>query len=418
MLTDYGKLHVSSARYTTLRPRSVAEAVQNWRAALERDGGLRVRGSGHGLAGATLPRVGETLVRTRGLDHYRVEAPATITVGSGAVLWDVRDFVAGYGYRLPVYNGGWAGPSVGGFVCAGGMGLRVPPQERARYDVPSPGAAPVSISERHGGFWAHVARITFIDGCGRVHEVAAGDADFRWLFASMGQLGLILEVTLCLLPEPGAAGGLPTGGGRIPVSNPVDPGETDSLPPAGGIDWRYWFSALVPVDEENAAWDLIGAWCRTHSGALRPVGGWVGPKAGHATPIGFRYLVRRKAPPPPLLYPRDEDFVLMGVMAQCAGVGTDAAEARLAQAERTFVAGVLDRGWSLYPQAENLTRSLDFERYWGRERWSRFCALKDRFDPDDRVNPGEVRAAASTPLATAKRMRRVAAAMRRALGLA
>ena len=258
------------------------------------------------------PRTGRRHASSRWRDvgtHPRarplpVEAPATITVGSGAVLWDVRDFVAGYGYRLPVYNGGWAGPSVGGFVCAGGMGLRVPPEERAGYDVPSPGAAPdpapVSISERHGGFWAHVARITFIDGCGRVHEVAAGDADFRWLFASMGQLGLILEVTLCLLPEPGAAGGLPTGGGRIPVSNPVDPGETDSLPPAGGIDWRYWFSALVPVEEENAAWDLIGAWCRTHSGALRPVGGWVGPRAGHATPIGFRYLVRRKAPPPPL----------------------------------------------------------------------------------------------------------------------
>lgn len=419
LLTDYGKLHVSSASYTTLRPRSIDEAVQGWREALERGGGLRVRGSGHGLAGATLPRAGETLVRTRGLDHYRVEAPATITVGSGAVLWDVRDFAAGYGYRLPVYNGGWAGPSVGGFVCAGGMGLRVPPEERGGYAEPSPGTAPapVSISERYGGFWAHVARITIIDGCGRMHEVVSCDADFPWLFASMGQLGLILEVTLRLLPEPGAASGLPADGGRIPVSNPVEPGETDSLPPAGGVDWRYWFSALVPVGEEDAAWQVIGAWCRSHSGVLRPVGGWVGPVEDVA-PIGFRYLVRRKAPTPPLLYPRDEDFVLMGVMAQCVGVGTDTGEARLAQAERAFVAGVLDRGWSLYPQAENLTRSIDFERYWGRERWSRFCALKDRFDPDGRVNPGEVRPAACAPPATAKRMRRVAAAMRRALDLA
>ena len=47
------------------------------------------------------------------LDHYRVEAPGLIAVGGGATPWDVRDFVAGRGWRLPVYNGGWAGPSVG-----------------------------------------------------------------------------------------------------------------------------------------------------------------------------------------------------------------------------------------------------------------------------------------------------------------
>ena len=420
LLTDYGKLHVSSASYTTFNPQSVDEAVQGWRAVLERGESLRVRGSGHGLAGATLPRAGETLVRTRGLDHYRVETAGTITVGSGAVLWDVRDFVTRYGYRLPVYNGGWAGPSVGGFVCAGGMGLRVPPEEHGRDTGLSAGTtapASVSLSERHGGFWVHVARITFIDGCGRVHEVDSCDADFPWLFASMGQFGLVLEVTLRLLPESGAAGGLPAGVGRIPVSNPVDPDETDSLPPTSGVDWRYWFSALVPVEEEDAAWKAIGMWWRTQAHVVRPVGGWVGP-AGDEGPIGFRYLVRRKASTPPLLYPRDEDFVLMGIMAQCAGVGTDAAETRLTQAERAFVANVLDRGWSLYPQAENLTRSLDFERYWGAERWSRFCALKDRFDPNGQVNRGEVRPDAAAPLVTATRLRHIGAAMHRALNLA
>ena len=42
-------------------------------------------------------------------------------------------------------------------------------------------------------------------------------------------------------------------------------------------------------------------------------------------------------------------------------------------------------------QAENLTRiSVDFRSYWGEERWQRFCALKARFDPDGRINAGEV----------------------------
>ena len=67
MLADYGKLHVSSADYTVLRPDGVDAATQGWRNALAEGRALRVRGSGHGLSGATLPRTGETLLCTRGL---------------------------------------------------------------------------------------------------------------------------------------------------------------------------------------------------------------------------------------------------------------------------------------------------------------------------------------------------------------
>ena len=422
MLADYGKLHVAHPGYTELRPDNVGAAVEGWRAALARGAALRVRGSGHGLSGASLPRAGETLVRTRGLDHYRVEAPGTITVGSGAILWDIRDFVAEHGWLAPVYNGGWAGPTLGGFVNAGGMGLRVPRSERETLITPQaadPSDPPhrVSVSERHGGFWTQVARITMIDGCGRMHDILPTDPDFLWIFASMGQFGLILEVTLHLLPQPDAADALPVGSaGRIPVSNPIDSRETDTLPPPGGLDWVYWFTALVPVAEEDAAWVVVRDWSDAHRAALRPVGGWVGLVRDGA-PIGFRYLVRRKAPPPPLLYPRDEDFVTMGVMAVCGGVGTDAAEAALTRAERDFVERITGGGWSLYCQAENLTRSLDFRSYWGLDRWARFCELKSRFDPDDRVNAGEVRPGACPPPASSARVRRVVAACRRVLGM-
>ena len=422
MLADYGKLYLSGADCTVLRPGGVDAAVQGWRGALARSSALRVRGSGHGLSGASLPRAGETLVRTRGLDHYRVEAPGMLTVGSGAVLWDIRDFAAGRGMLMPVYNGGWAGPTVGGFVCAGGMGLRVPPNEREKLTAPDPAggtgkAALVSVSEQYGGLWAQVARITMIDGRGAVRDILPGDKDFPWIFASMGQFGLILEVTLRLLPLRGVADSLPVGStGRIPVSNPVDPNETDAPPPAEGIDWVYWFTALVPVVEEDAAWKVIGDWSGAHRHTLRPTGGWVGPSRDSAR-IGFRYLVRRTAPTPPLLYPRDEDFVTMGVMAVCRGIGTDAGDDALEQAERAFVTRITGHGWALYCQAENLTRSLDFRSYWGPDRWARFCELKTRFDPEDRVNPGAVRAAACRPPASARRVRRAAAAFRRSLGL-
>ena len=421
-LSDYGKLHLSTAAYTMLRPGSVDAAVHGWRAALAGRTALRVRGSGHGLSGASLPRAGETLVRTRGLDHFRVEAPGLLTVGSGAILWDIRDFVAGRGWRMPVYNGGWAGPSVGGFVSAGGLGLRVPPEEHgspARPGAASGGEAVqfVSVSEKHGGLWAQVVRIRMIDGRGIVHDIASGDADFPWIFASMGQFGLVLEVTLRLLPQTGVADGLPVGStGRIPVSNALDPNETDSPPPAGGMEWLYWFTALAPVAEEDAAWEVIGDWSRAHSDVLRPTGGWVGPLQD-AAPIGFRYLIRRMAPTPPLLYPRDEDFLTMGVMAVCRGVGTDATEKTLVRAERAFATHIAARGWSLYCQAENLTRSIDFRTYWGPERWARFCELKDRFDPEDRVNHGEVRPGAVRAPLRVVRARQITAHVRRSLGL-
>ena len=422
MLADYGKFHVSSAQYTVLQPDSVDTAVQEWRTALVQHAALRIRGGGHGLSGASLPRTGETLVRTRGLDHYRAEAPGLLTVGSGAVLWDIRDFVAEHGWRLPVYNGGWAGPSLGGFASAGGLGLRVPAEERGKGAATGDAArtgtlSPVSLSERHGGLWAQVARLKIVDGLGKVHDIPANHPDFPWMFASMGQFGLILEATLRLLPQPGVADGLPAGHtGRVPVANPVDPGETELPAPVQGIDWVYWFTALAPLAGEEAAWRVIADWSAVHRHTLRPTGGWVGPRQD-GEPIGFRYVVRSKAPTPPMLYPRDEDFIALGVMAVCCGIGTDSAEASLTAAEQDFVERILDGGWALYCQAENLTRSVDFQTYLGADRWTRFRDLKTRFDPGNRINAGDVLPGVGGPPLRASRVRKLTAAIRRTLGL-
>lgn len=414
-LADYGKLFLSPLEPSARAPQSAAEAVELWREELSRSQRLRVRGSGHSLSGASLPRRGETLFLTHGLNFFEVMAPDLLRVGSGAVMWDIRDFVAAHGLSLPVFNGGWAGPTLGGYVNAGGMGLRVPPTTRDAATRGDPNEGYVSISETHGGFWAHVTALTLIDGSGELHELSPKDSDFYWIFAGMGQFGLVLDVTLRLQAIPGEANKFAVGqSGNIPVSNPLTPSETNDLPGTDGVDWLYWFSAMVPVNEEDRFWALIGDWSIRHAATLEPTGGWVGPMLNE-TPIGFRYLVKRRAPVPPLLYPRDEDFVLMGVMALCRGIGKQEAETALVEAEQDFVSSVCDQGGRLYVQAENLSRSLDYADYYDAETWAKFCTLKKKYDPQNLVNIGELQRSKETEPVTVSQMRRLAAATQRVL---
>ncbi len=403
-ISDYGKFFLSSTEYSEIRPESESQAIQIVRDALSSNTTLRIRGSGHSLSGMTLPRAGELLLRTDALRQYRFETDHTITVGAGAVMWDIRDFVEQFGASLPVYNGGWAGPTLGGYVNAGGMGLRVPPQEQERAKAAQPAEAGaqelVSISEVHGGFWEQVHRIRIVDGSGLVHDITEEDPRFPWLFASCGQFGLILEAELKLISNTTAPLALPTGqSGDIPLQNETDPLETNGLAPGTGMSWIYWFSYLVPLDREAEAWDFVDEWAKRHREILRPSGGWVGPVHDGA-PIGFRYLVRHKRFTPPLLYPDPGDFLLMGVMACCEGIGLDQQEEKLKAAEVEFVEQAQARGWSLYAQAENLTRSLNYHDYLGPDRYGYFQKLKAEFDPKGLINPGEIFDQESEPVRT------------------
>ena len=412
-LSDYGKLHLSSTNYTAHDPTTTESAARVAAVALRAGASLRVRGGGHSLSGMSLPRDGEVLIRTRGLDAFRVTAPGRLAVGAGATMWDVRDLAEAHGWKLPVYNGGWAGPTVGGYVSAGGMGLRVPPNERARAaEHPDEGQLDLlSVSEMHGGFWEHVHAIDLVDGTGTRRRIDEDNPDFPWLFASCGQFGVILEVELKLQRDSGPDS-LPTGAeGRVPKMNPVMPGETDDPSPEAGMPWLYWFSYLLPETAEAQAWDFLDGWCRENADIVEPSGGWVGPERNGA-PIGFRYRVTSRRFTPPLLYPRHEDFLLMGVMAHAHGIGRIERDERLVAAERAFVEAALSNRWSLYAQAENLSRSLDYAAYLGPDRMARFLELKGRYDPEGRLNPGEIVAgAARRPLrmSTARKMVRAMA---------
>ena len=179
-LYDHGKLHASVPNYELRCPRNGDEVQAVIGEAARRSLALRVRGGGHSMSGMSLPRAGEILVRTHAIDHYRFEAPGTITVGAGALVLDVRDFVRSHGYEMPIFHGGWPGVTIGGYINAGGLG-----------DGRS--------SQVHGGLWENVEEITFIDGTGRGNTVHRYNPIFPWLFGAYGQYGLLLEARLTLV---------------------------------------------------------------------------------------------------------------------------------------------------------------------------------------------------------------------------
>ena len=390
-ISDYGKLYASWDAYAERTPRDTAE-VSRIVAEARKDGvSIRVRGSAHTFSGATIPREGEILLRTTNLGHFSFDRPGTVQVGAGAIAWDVRDLAAGHGLLMPVYNGGWAGPTVGGYLSAGGMGLRVPPADREQWLMLPPETRPplLSISETHGGFWEHVAAVTLVDGTGAVHDINENDPEFPWLFANFGQFGIVTDVRLKLI-EQGGGRAYPLGvSGVVPRVQADDPIVNDRLARPGGERILFWFSYLVSREQEDGAWRELAGWVDRHRPFLTPQGGWVGPVIG-GEPIGYRYLVTFRRFNPPLLYPNQEDFVLIGLMATFDGVGTMASDERILELERDFAGISLENGYRLYPQAENIGRGIDYASYYGASTYAAFQQLKQRFDPDGIVNPGVI----------------------------
>ncbi len=391
-ISDYGKLYASWDSHTVRTPRDVTEAISIVVEARKKGQACRVRGSAHTFSGATIPREGEVLIRTAALDHYAFERDGTLRVGAGALAWDVRDLAAAHGWLMPVYNGGWAGPTIGGYLSAGGMGLRVPQADRERWlQLPSEQRSPLlSISETHGGFWEHVAEVTFVDGTGTVHHIGEDDEVFPWLFGNFGQFGVVTELRLKLLTNPeSATAGPGATTGRVPRVQVDDPAVNDAPARRGGERILFWFSYLVSPGQEEAAWSDLRGWVERHGSFLRPQGGWVGPVV-NGEPIGYRYLVTFRRFHPPLLYPHAGDFVLMGLMATFDGVGTARTDDRILDLERDFVGIAMRNGYRLYPQAENIGRAIDYAAYYDAGTYGRFRELKQRFDPDGIITPGVV----------------------------
>jgi FAD binding domain len=357
-ITDFGGIQHGAGRYCALAPTTVEEVREIVHAAYAANVGLRVRGCGHSMNGSSLPRAHELVILTERLAGIRFEAEGTVTAGVGLSVWTVRDLLLPYGCTLPLVNDGYAGPSVGGFVSAGGIG---------------PG------SGRYGGFWENVTQITVVLGDGRVQRVRREDPLFPWFFGAMGQLGIIVEVTLDTIPMGGHAGAKYPWGLVLPwhVVREQASRQTSGPPPEECGRRLFWFTLFVPPSRLDEAWRQLDLLESRHAGTFsyRP---------------RYLYPIRFRARAAPLVYPEASSFAATGswgfLDAGAAGDGL----AQIAAFERDFTQLVLTHGFRRYIQSELACGPELYERYFGQKVYRAFRRLKQSHDPGSIINPAWV----------------------------
>jgi FAD/FMN-containing dehydrogenase len=342
VLSDHSGFRRSSGEYLLVEPTTAEQVGDAVRTAKARGLAVRVRGNGHAFNGSNIPRAGELLLRTAGLDHYRFEEAGTITVGAGAAVWNVNALLEAVGYQLEVYNEDGPASTVGGYAAAGGIGL---------------------MSGERGGFWETVTRVELVTGEGEPITLRPGDEVFPWLFGAMGQLGIIAEMTLRILPQEGAAPEYPLGRtGRVAATPRIGP-------------TALWYEAFVPQEalaEAKMAIRRIG---------LRYRHIWLRPYPTFVRPVRFRTFT------PPLLSPHQGDLAVVGTFGDIPDEGFDWAQFRRLGEEITAWAGS-DPRFRRYAPAEMLFEDFDFVAHYGAATFREFATLKRGYDPAGVLVPG------------------------------
>jgi FAD/FMN-containing dehydrogenase len=354
-LADFSGLRRSAADVCMLQPRTAGAAARIVQAAHEGDIPLRIRAQGHSLNGSSLPAADELLVTTHNFSHIRFEKPGTVTAGGGVVLWVLQHLLRGHGFDLAVVNDGYAGPSVGGYVASGGFGPR---------------------SSRYGGFWDNVLGIRLIDGRGEILSVTMDDARFPWLFGAMGQLGIVFEAQLTIVPlEPGAQPAYPAGASftapRLPPQKPP-PGFA-----SGADEGLFWFTLFTPDEHIDEAHEELTALERLHEDALR-------------FQERYNYPIRPSGRMPPLLYPRARALTATGAWGWLRGASAGHTE-RLFAFDRDFMALAASRPYfRRYVQSELPQGPAIYEACFGAATYAALRELKATLDPRSLFNRGAV----------------------------
>lgn len=349
-LIDFSGLAAGAEVFCEAAPRTAEAAAAIVRAAHERGVPLRVRAQGHSLNGSTLPAAGELVLATRNLRQVRFEASGSVTAGAGVVLWILQHFLRRRGFDLPVVNDGYPGPSVGGYLAAGGFGPR---------------------SAEHGGFWDNVLEIRLVDGRGQLLCMNSDHETFPWLFGSMGQLGVVMEARLAITgsaPYPaGTAFSVPElAPPKIPAEYAV--GEDESL---------FWFTLFVPDERLGEAHADLKALERRHSGALR-------------FQERYNYPIRSRGLMPPLVYPEARAITATGAWGWLNDKSRTG-DKRLLEFDADFLQLAESKAWfRRYVQSELARGPETYARCFGAQTYAGLRERKSELDPRSLLNRGSV----------------------------
>jgi len=270
------------------------------------------------------------------------------------VLWVLQHLLRSRGFDLPVLNDGYPGPSVGGFLAAGGFGPR---------------------SAQHGGYWDNVLEVLLVDGAGRPRRVAADDALFPWLFGAMGQLGVVLEARLAIVPLD-ATRPAPYPAGLSLAAPALDSPEVPPEYTAAENERLFWFTLFAPDERVLGAIADLAALERRHAGALR-------------FQQRYHYPIRHRGRIAPLVYPQAKDITATGAWGWLGDASPQGA-ARLLEFDRDFMEVAHARPWTRrYVQSELASGPETYARCLGAS-YSPFEKLKKELDPRHLLNRGSV----------------------------
>ncbi|HEY3493306.1 MAG TPA: FAD-binding oxidoreductase [Polyangiaceae bacterium] len=354
-LTDYGQTRATSSCYFAVSPENEDAVARVVRVARELRLPIRVRGRAHSANGSSLPAERELLLSTNRLNELAFERPGSVDAGAGIAVQSIDGALRGLGFSLPVINDGAAGPTLGGYISAAGMG---------------------SGSREHGGLWANVESIVLVTGTGEIRRIQAKDPDFLWVFGAMGQLGVIVAARLVIVPA-GSARDYPLGQRRR-----VDSGSNDVRRALGNgpntQERLRWFTLLTKPERKAEARRALEALVERHGSAL-----------------GFRaiyeYAFRQTGSVPPLFFDQGPALVALGVWGDMKP-GTS--PETLVALERDFMDLIRSGGYRRYIQSETPSGPGLYESYFGARLYGEFRERKLRYDPDQLLNRGAVFAVA------------------------
>lgn len=346
VLTDYGKIARSHDYYFQAFPHTTQEVAALLSFAYQHKLPIRIQGKSHSENGNSLPHAAELLIRTDFLNTVKFEKAGEVTAGAGIPMVLLNEYIKQKsGFALPVLNGGGSGPSLGGFISAGGIS----------YD-----------SSKYGGFWNHVQEITLVVAHGKILHVSKNNVLFPWIFGSMGQLGVITEAKLNLIPQINSSS----------LYYPLH--KQDHLPPqhqdfsTKAHKPLYWFNLFVKPDELEEAKLELAKLQKHHPDVLDYI------------PM-YEWSLNHNRFVPPLIFKGANQFYAIGIWG---GPGLAFDEKKLASIEKEFDLLVINKHYHRYIQAELAPKSIVYTDYFEPEILLAFSSIKKKLDPEFLFNQG------------------------------